>query len=265
MEYQILSKKFKFNINKNIGSVLYIVEGEKTEIKLLGHIFKSILNYEKVVSVDRRGKQRIKYVSGTNKNSKVFICNSKESNIRTMTDTQFVNKQVDILKEYEDEFNYEDIPIYYIFDCDRKEDKPYISGLIENYTNSREPGANNKFDSIGGMLLLSYPSIESFIISNFESDMFKASERCNFKNQTIKEYIGSKGYNYSNMSIQTLNNSFMELIKSLEKIRINKIEIDDTREFNNEIYEYEQLHDNQYMLSLLLISFIDLGIIEFEE
>ena len=29
MEYQILNKNIKFNKNKNIGKVLYIVEGEK--------------------------------------------------------------------------------------------------------------------------------------------------------------------------------------------------------------------------------------------
>ena len=38
MEYQILNKKFKFNKDKNIGSVLYIVEGERREINLLGYI-----------------------------------------------------------------------------------------------------------------------------------------------------------------------------------------------------------------------------------
>ena len=265
MEYQIINKKFRINPNKNIGKVLYIVEGEKTEIKLLGHIFKNILNYEKVISVDRRGKRRLKYVSGTNKNSKVFICNSKESNIKTMADREFIDKQIDILKNYDEEFNYEDISIYYLFDCDRQEDKPYIRELLDKYTNSREPSEDNKFDSIGGMLLLSYPSVESFIISNFEVDMFKFSERCNFKTQTIKEYIGSKGYNSSNMSKETLENSFMELVKSLEKIGINKIGIDNTRKFSNEIYNYEQLHNNQYLISLLLISFVDLGIIEFEE
>lgn len=35
MEYQILNEKIKFNINKNVGKVLYIVEGEKREINLL--------------------------------------------------------------------------------------------------------------------------------------------------------------------------------------------------------------------------------------
>lgn len=115
-------------------------------------------------------------------------------------------------------------------------------------------------------MLLNYPALESFIISNFETDMFKFKERFDFKTQTLKEYINDKRkYNNNKMSINTLSNAFNELVKSLCKIGIDRVNLDDVKEFNNQIYEYEQLHNNQYMLSLLLISFIDLGIIEFEE
>ena len=40
------------------------------------------------------------------------------------------------------------------------------------------------------MILLSYPAIESFIISNFEKDMYKFHERFNFNEKTLKQYIG---------------------------------------------------------------------------
>ena len=63
MDYQILNKKFKFNKDKNIGSVLYIVEGERREINLLGYIFKEILKYDEVIGIDRSGNERIKYIS----------------------------------------------------------------------------------------------------------------------------------------------------------------------------------------------------------
>lgn len=266
MEYQILNKKFAFNENKNIGSVLYIVEGGQREIMLLKYIFKDILKYEEIIGIDRRGNKKIKYINGINKNSKIFIINSKESNINSITDTEFRDNQVQILKNFDDEFNYENVAMYYSFDCDREQDKPYIKKLLEMYGNSREPSEKNKFDSIGGMMLLNYPALESFVISNFETDMFKFKERFDFKTQTLKEYINDKRkYNNNNMSINTLSNAFDELVKSLCKIGIDRVNLDDTRDFNNEIYEYEQLHNNQYMLSLLLISFVDLGIIEFEE
>lgn len=260
-----MNKKIKFNKNKNIGSVLYIVEGERREINLLGHIFKCILNYDKIIAVDRNGNERIKYISEQNKNSKVFIINSSKSNVNSITDREFIDKQVEILRKYDEEFNYEDVPIYYIFDCDRKKDKENIRRLIELFNNAREPNSKskeNKYNSIGGMILLSYPCIESFIISNFEKNIYKFKEKFDFEKQTLKEYINSNHYDDHKMSIETLSNAFYELIDSLHRIDIENINLDDTTKFNTEIFNYEQKNNNQYLLSLLLISFIDLGIIE---
>lgn len=264
MDYQILNKKFKLNKDKNIGSVLYIVEGERREINLLGYIFKEILKYDEVIGIDRTGNERIKYISKENKNSKVFIINSEQSNIQSIANTEFRDKQVKILKQYDDEFDYEDIPIYYIFDCDRINDKKVIENIIKTYVNAREPSEENEYDSIGGMVLLSYPSIESFVISNFEEEMYKFHERFDFKEKTLKQYIGDNMYDNHKMSIDTLSNAFLELINSLEKIDVNKINLDNTKEFNTDIFSYEQSVNNRYMLSLLLISFVDLGIIEIE-
>lgn len=264
MDYQILNKKFRFNRDKNVGSVLYIVEGERREINLLGYIFKEILKYDEVIGIDRTGNERIKYISKENKNSKVFIINSEQSNIQSIANIEFRDKQVKILKQYDDEFDYEDVPIYYIFDCDRINDKKVIGDIIKTYINAREPSEENKYDSIGGMVLLSYPAIESFVISNFEKDMYKFHERFDFNEKTLKQYIGDNMYDNHNMSIDTLSNAFLELINSLEKIDVNKINLDNTKEFNTDIFNYEQSVNNRYMLSLLLISFVDLGIIEIE-
>ncbi len=264
MEYQILNKKFKFNKDKNIGSVLYIVEGERREINLLGYIFKEILKYDEVIGIDRTGNERIKYISKENKNSKIFIINSEQSNIQSIANTDFRDEQVKKLKQYDDEFNYENIPIYYIFDCDRKNDKKAIENIIKTYINAREPNEERKYDSIGGMVLLSYPAIESFVISNFEKDMYKFHERFDFNEKNLKQYIGDNMYYDNKMSIDTLSNAYLELINSLQKINVNEINLDNTKEFNMDIFNYEQSVSNQYMLSLLLISFVDLGIIEIE-
>ena len=264
MDCQILNKNFKFNKDKNIGSVLYIVEGERREINLLGYIFKEILKYDEVIGIDRMGNERMKYISKKNKNSKVFIINSEQSNIQSIANTEFRDQQVKKLKQYDDEFNYENIPIYYIFDCDRENDRIAIENVINTYINAREPSEENKYDSIGGMILLSYPAIESFIISNFEKDMYKFHERFNFNEKTLKQYIGDNKYDNHKMSIDTLSNAFLELVSSLENINANKINLDNMKDFNTTLFNYEQLVNNQYMISLLLISFVDLGIIEIE-
>ena len=112
--------------------------------------------------------------------------------------------------------------------------------------------------------MLSYPAIETFIISNFEIDMSNFDKRFDFENQKLKEYIDYKKYLNNKMSIDTLSNAFLELINSLEKIDVKEINLDNTKEFNTDIFNYEQSVNNQYMLSLLLISFVDLGIIEIE-
>ncbi|MBR0427739.1 MAG: hypothetical protein IJK18_06040 [Clostridia bacterium] len=267
MDYQILNKKFKFNQDKNIGKVLYIVEGATREINLIANIFLNILGYEEVISLNRNGKKKYRQFSKRdNVYSQVVIINSETSNIDTINNTEFIDKQIELLRDSGLDYEYRNSAIYYVFDADRKEDTNIIKELTEHYTNSREPNddVENKFNSIGGMLLLSYPAIETFIISNFENDMSNFDKRFDFENKKLKEYIDDKKYLNNKMSIDTLSNAFLELINSLEKINVKEINLDNTREFNTDIFNYEQSLNNRYMLSLLLISFVDLGIIEIE-
>lgn len=262
MEYQILSDKFKLNINKNIGKVLYIVEGEKREINLLSMIFRNILKYKEIITRSRNGKESFSYINTQNENSKIAIINSESSNISSINNIEFIDSQVQNIKLYDLDFNYEDAAIFYIFDCDGIQDEKKFMAMLKKFTNSREPNEENKFDSIGGMLLLSYPAIESFVISNFEEDMYKFNERFDFDSQRLKQYINDNKYDDSKLSIKTLNNAFIEMIKSLNNININKINLDNVADFNSKVFDFEILNKKQYMLSLLLISFVDLGIIE---
>lgn len=265
MDYQILNNNIKLNINKNIGKVLYIVEGERREINLFRIIFRDILEYKEIITLSRSGKETHTYVNSKNENSKIVIINSEKSNVSSIENIDFIDKQVKNIRQYDLDFNYEDAAIFYIFDCDRLKDEIKIEKLLKKFINSREPSKEHEFDSIGGMLLLSYPSIETFVISNFEIDMYKFSERFDFVTQRLKKYINDKKYDDSKLSADTIKNAFLEMIKSLKEININKINLDDVTEFNTEIFEYEKKYKKQYMLSLLLISFIDLGIIEFVE
>lgn len=263
MEYQILNDNIVLNKNKDIGKVVYIVEGTTREINIIANVFQNILGYTNVASLNRNGKRKYKKLSKEeNPNSQIIIINSETSNIKTITNTEFIDKQFEILKENGLAHDYRNSAIYYIFDADRKEDINNIKELINNYTNSREPNAKNKYDTIGGMLLLSYPAIETFMISNFEKDMYKFNDKFNFKDKTLKQYVYDCKYNDKDLSTKTIKNAFCEMIKSLRKINIDKINLDNTAEFNNEIFKFETENNKQYMLSLLLVSFLDLGIIE---
>ena len=71
-----------------------------------------------------------------------------------------------LISEYD--FPVDNAAIYYIFDRDPKSnvDAALIERLIKTLKNAYE----NEDGLRGGMLLLSYPSIESYNISNFMDD-----------------------------------------------------------------------------------------------
>lgn len=261
MAYQILNNDINLNINKNIGKVLYIVEGERREINLLSIIFKDILKYKEIITRTRSGKMTCTYTNPQNENSKIVIINSKSSNVASIVEKDFIDEQIKNIKQYDLDFNYEDAAVFYIFDCDRLNDEEKIKDLLKKFVNSREPNEENKFDSIGGMLLLNYPSIETFVISNFESEMYKFTERFDFKTQGLKKYISDNKYDDCKLSEETIKNAFLEMVESLKRIDIDRINLDNTAEFNDKVFKFEIANKKEYMLSLLLISFIDLGII----
>jgi len=74
--------------------------------------------------------------------------------------------------------------IYYLFDRDPESntDDRLIAGLIDKLKNSRE----NKDNMRGGMLILSYPAIEAYEISNFVDRTFELRARLGSE---MKDYI----------------------------------------------------------------------------
>ena len=62
----------KLNPTKRIGKVLYLVEGDVDEVKILGHVFSKVLNYS-VVTYDKRNDNVTCLINPNDKYSKVFI------------------------------------------------------------------------------------------------------------------------------------------------------------------------------------------------
>lgn len=261
MEFQI-TNNFKINYSKNIGKVLYIVEGEKTEINVLLKVFKYILGYNVVYK--KRNNTSFKLQSVKNPNSVIYILNSRTSNISSIQDYKYLADELLNIIKCNSELNIDiqNIRKYYIFDCDRPEDKEeQIKDLINKYKNSLDLSEEYEF---GGMLLLNYPSIESFLIENFATNTFTLSDSL-IEEGKIKEYLNKNKYLPNSITKDTLENAIKEMIFALENISCSCIDLDDTSKFNINIYDYEKQRNFKYILSLIIISFIDMGIIEIIE
>lgn len=258
-----LTNNFIINKEKNVGNVLYIVEGQKTEINIIIKIFNKVFGYQTYYKKRENSKVRCCALKNNiNINSKIFIVNSKSSNVTTMEDEDFIESELNcIVKEYPElNIDIKNIQKYFIFDCDRIEDQKYMEKLINKYSNSLD--SNDEDYSLGGLLLLNYPSIESFLISNFCVDSFLVKDDL-IESGNIKQYNDDMGYIPNKMSKDTIKNAVNELVNALDNMNIKNIDLDNMDRDNLNIYEYETQKNYKYIFSSLIISLIDIGIIKF--
>jgi hypothetical protein len=247
------------NKEKSIGRVLFIVEGGRTEFSLLRRIFCNVLGYEYIEK--RRGKAKF-FKSKNISTSKVAVINTQQSHITYVLDK---NDYLDdifatLITEYS--FPVDRAAIYYLFDRDPESnrDSEFITQLILSL---RDPYENEDFR--GGLLLLSYPSIESYSISSFEKDSYKIE--ISLGNEA-KHFIAANNHIQINkIDEKTIVRAADELIKYMENEGI-KFELDDFSKTNRKIFDkQERLYYEKAkykVLSLLSIAFMQLGIIDFE-
>lgn len=247
------------NKGKSIGKVLYIVEGGKTEPYILHKIFTKVFDYQ--VETILREKGYHKYNSKENLTSQVFVINAEESNIKNIDkDNEFLNNLFRTLIEDYD-FDIDNSAIYYLFDRDNQSntDLAFIEELLTSLTNSRE----NKNYLRQGLLLLSYPSIESFTLSNFQKDCFNKKFKIG---DDLKTYLHEQKLNHQNISDETLCSATEELFKAFSAMNIDNYDIDNFGDCNTSIFHYEEATFSKEQLyktlSLVCISLMDLALIE---
>ena len=120
-----------------------------------------------------------------------------------------------------------------------------------------------------GLLLINYPCIESFVLSNFISN---SSDTRFAVGDDLKKHMNAIKVNQQRINAATLKFATDELLKSLEKIGLDPINpnlFDDFSEYNLSLFDSEekeyQLSSAYRCISLFAISLMDLGLIEFEE
>ena len=257
MEFQNMS--IHLNKDKSIGKVLFIVEGGWTEPYILRRIFTTIFDYQFETILRDKGYKI--YNSKENPFSQVFVVNAEESNIKNISrDNKFLTALFkELITNYD--FDVDNAAIYYVFDRDSKSnvDKNFIENMISLLVNSRDnPGYDRQ-----GMLLLSYPSIESFTVSGFENNVLDLQFDTG---NAVKVYTSKNNINHQKLSEEVLLHAVKELFDSFCKIGVNNINLDDFAENNKAVYDYEEsefARNKMYrVLSLLSVAFIDLGLIE---
>lgn len=151
--------------------------------------------------------------------------------------------------------------IYYLFDRDPKSNTD--TALIEKYILSlADPYDNDDFKA--GQLLLSYPSIESYIISNFRD-----TSALRFSlGKEAKAYDGNNtDIQLNKISEETLMSAAGEFLKYLESEGI-AWDIDDFSGASHTVFtrqEADYLAGKGFrVFSMLTLAFLQMGIIELE-
>lgn len=257
MECQNIIKNLKIDKNKSIGEVVVVVEGESEEFKLLKHIFIDILDYN-YVPIKRNKIMRDEFKSNTNPNSTIIVANTSSSNIKSiMEDSDYQDKMYNLLKQ---EYNrsLKNVPIYILWDRDHdSNDKNIVLKTLNSFRNLLD----NDYD-MNGLLLLSYPCVESYEISNFDKQLYKKGF---ISSDEAKTLFRSKRYSLANINEKTLLIAIANMHRGLFNLGINNYDPSNFYSVNKKVFDFEEeiyLKEQKYMaLSLISVMLVDLGII----
>lgn len=258
MECQTTTKNLIFNKDKSIGKVIVVVEGDTEEFKLIKHIFHRILDYE-YIPIKRTIGITDRLVSKKNSNNTIIVANTCNSNIKSIfEDDDYKEKLYNLIKK-DYNLSIKNIPIFIFWDRDAGSNDPSdVEKVLETYKNSRDND-----EEMNGILLLSYPCIESYEISNFNKQLYRKTFATS---EEAKREKSSKGYSLSNITEKTLLNAAGNMHRSFLSYRIHNYDTSDFYHINNKIYNEEKTlfeHEHYFKaLSLITIMLVDLGIIE---
>ena len=255
--------------NKLFGQVIIVTEGEKDEIDLFEKIFTEIFSCEVVSLTHRDGNEGdfiCRIFKRDNAYNKVLLLNARHSNIKYADDVDFLNKVYSELVEYYSyDIDIENSKVYYVFDRDCKSNNncKIVLNLIEKF---KDPYGT---DDMSGLLILNYPSIESYIIAA------KIDNAYNLKfelGKDIKKYMLNariKAHNISNNDIEHAYNEFKKYLQNTKMmiewdniVQNIKYDYKDINEgiFNNQENLYNLIKKYQVFSSISMI-FYSLGLI----
>ena len=265
--------KFELQKGKRIGQVLFIVEGEKTEPNLIYKVFSGLFGYQ-MDRLYRNGAYRVFHRTG-DLYSKITVINTEESNIRFIDkDNEFLNRMFSMLIE-DYQLDIDNAAIYYLFDRDpaSNTDEYFIRHMLSSLASARDINADMTRQ---GMLLLSYPCIESFVGMNL---LENSIQYCHVKGVQsgfeLKRALHEDGLLANNISEQTILHCVDELFHILDTIGIDTQpnafinSFDHFAPTNSTIFNWQEAQrtaGHPYgLLSLMAVALLDLGLIKISE
>ncbi len=255
----LIRNNLRLNKNKRIGTVIFVVEGNKTEIELLKRLFSDIFDYT-FISSNRDG-DRLKFKSKIDKYSIIYVFNSANSNIKSLLSNTLEDElSAEIRELYDENFAIENAAIFYIFDRDYKSNRiEMVENAIHRYYNSREGDGYN----MPGLLILSYPAVEAYICELLVQNYFKGDFDLGVK---LKKYLSNRKIKIDDIKDKHILSACKSMCKTLNKMNIKDFDVDDFRETNEEILRVQETYlqsiEGYKLLSTMSVALLDLGIIE---
>lgn len=258
-DYQTMNK-YKIDRSKNIGNVIFVVEGGRadtggTELRLLKNIFCNILGYE-VQELRRDCDEFIAH--GSNPQFRVFALNLPKPQLTQMTDDALD----ELYSRLNREFNVkpEDCPIFFLYDRDVGSYKPneLRKPYVEKYTDPYGDEQGNQ-----GQLLLSYPCIESYLLSCIENDVYTWSYSSGKK---LKPVTKDRGISEACINTEAhLIHAVEEMDNGLNTFRLGEYDLDYLAPTLVALYDAQQqkykTDETFSLLSLVSMALLELGII----
>lgn len=218
----------RINRNKRIGNVIFVVEGKKSEPKLIRDVFQKIFGFD--VYQTNKNEDLIRLGKSTDIYSKVVIITNNKPQIKcVLNETDYIDNLFGLLTKHN--ISHDDSAIYYIFDKDDNDEESIIS-LMDKFTNSRD---NEEFE-MNGLFLISYPCIESFYANCFiENHQAECSK-------SLKKFVNLNRYRNINESA-LLNGvtNFYNIVTKDFKIQFDEFDFDNFGKVNNKIFKAEKI------------------------
>ena len=255
-----MGKTYKLDRERNIGTVIFILEGAKTEFDLLESVFVRLLGYQ-VEELKRNEPSGDFILRGKNPYSRVIGLNLKGNHLGDINDPE-LNALFHRLSS-ELGVKPENAPVYFLYDRDVLS---YQENEVRSYAEHfQDPYANT--DGSQGQLLLSYPALESYLVSCFQDESWKLRYQLG---KDLKTYAAQHGCQKQMLRSGThLSHAAGEMDAALENLGCGTYDLDALGPALLAAYDAQQAgymgKKDFSLLSLFSMVLLELGILAEEQ